>query len=170
MDRKVSDNPERELRDERSERSGFGDNYRRGLHSSAVGNAAAYGYSVTITATFGILTTRGGTLAVPQILTFVAGAVLAVALVEAVASGGFRREMGEEPSSVMALGSSISVFSVGGTLGLVFAADQLVGGFAIWPLGAFLATVAYLFIYALEIAVADAIQRRARGKGRNGES
>lgn len=103
-----------------------------------------------------------------QILAFVVGAVLAVALVEFVASSGFRHELGEEPSSVLALGSSISVFSVGGALGLVLAADQLVGGFTIWPLGSFLATVTYLFIYALEIAVADVVQRRIRGR-RGGE-
>ncbi len=157
------------MSDERSERSRFGVTYKRGLRFSAVGNSAAYGYSVTITASFGLLTMRG-TLGVGQILTFVVGAVLAVALVEAVASGGFRHEMEEEPSSIMALGSSISVFSVGSALGLVFLADSLVGGFAVWPLGSFLATVSYLSIYALEISVADAIQRRARrGEERDGE-
>lgn len=121
--------------DERADRPGFGDNYRRGLHSSAVGNAAAYGYSVTITAAFGVLSTTRGIPGAPEILGFVVGAVLAVALIEAMASGGFRHELEDEPSSVKALGSSISVFSVGGALGLVFAAEWLLRGFAIWPLG-----------------------------------
>lgn len=141
---------------------GFGTRYVRGLHSSAIGNAAAYGYSVTITATFGVLSTTRGTPGVPEILAFVAGAVLAFAVVEAAASGGYRHELEEEPSSIRALGSSISLFSVGGALGLVFAAERLVGSFVVWPLGSFLATVAYLFAFALEIAVADAIQRRTR--------
>lgn len=47
---------DRLTRDEGSERRGFSDNYLRGLHASARGNAAAYGYSVTITASFGVLT------------------------------------------------------------------------------------------------------------------
>lgn len=63
------------------DRPGFGDNYRRGLHSSAVGNAAAYGYSVTITATFGVLSATRGTPGVAQILALVVGAVVAVAMV-----------------------------------------------------------------------------------------
>jgi hypothetical protein len=134
----------------------------RGFHASATNNAAAYGYSVTITATFGVLSTTRGTPGVMQILAFVAGAVLAFAVVEAVASGGYRHEMEEEPSSIRALGSSISVFSVGGALGLVFALTWLVGGVAVWPLRSFLATVSYLLAFALEITIADVIQRRVR--------
>ncbi len=115
---------------------------------------------MTITATFGVLTTTRGTPGIVEILTFVAGAVLAFAIVEAVASGGYRHELADEPSSVRALGSSISIFSVGGALGIVFIAERLVGGFGIWPLGAFLATLTYLFAFALELAVANSIQRR----------
>lgn len=33
----------------------------------------------------------------------------------------------------------------------------------VWPLGSFMATVTYLFAFALEIAVADVIQRQVRG-------
>lgn len=157
--RRMNDDPEYGQGGE-ADRPGFADNYRRGLHSSAVGNAAAYGYSVTITATFGILSTTRGIPGAPEILAFVVGAVVAVALVEALASGGFRHEIEDEPSTVRALGSSISVTSVGGSLGIVFAAERLLGGFAIWPLGSLLATSSYLFAYALEIAVADRIRRR----------
>lgn len=153
---------------ERPERGGFGDNYLRGLRSSSIGNSAAYGYSVTITATFGVLGTTRGTPRVAEIPAFVVGAVLAVAVVNAVASGGFRHEVDEEPSSIRALGSSLSIFSVGGALGLVFVAERLSGDFSVWPVGSFLATLAYLFAFALEIAVADVIQRRIRG-GRGGE-
>lgn len=151
-----------------ADRPGFGDNYRRGLHSSAVGNAAAYGYSVTITATFGVLSATRGTPRVAEILAFVVGAVVAVALVEAVASGGFRHGLEDEPTPVKALGSSISVFSVGGALGVVFAAEWLVRGFAIWPLGSLLATTFYLFAYALEIAVADHVVSRRASNGTSG--
>lgn len=109
----MSEGGNRATRGGGTDRPGFGGSYLRGLHSSAVGNAAAYGYSVTITATFGVLSTTRGVPGVPQILAFVVGAVLAVALVEAIASGGYRHELGEEPSSIRALGSSISLFSVG---------------------------------------------------------
>jgi hypothetical protein len=62
-------------------------NYLRGLYTSARGNAAAYGYSVTITASFGILSAVVSTPRVVEIFAFAGGAVLAFALVEAFAPG-----------------------------------------------------------------------------------
>ena len=53
-------------------------------------NASAYDYSVTMTATFGILSLVTGTTTVLEIFAFAGGAVLAHALVDGVASGGFR--------------------------------------------------------------------------------
>ena len=48
-----------------AERRGLSGNYLRGLHASARGNAAAYGYSVTITASFGDLGAVVGATRVP---------------------------------------------------------------------------------------------------------
>ncbi len=143
-------------------RRSFGASYVRGLHASATSNAAAYGYSVTITATFGVLNTMRDTPGMPQILSFVVGAVLAFAVVEAAASRGYRHELEDEPSSIKALGSSISIFSVGGALGLAFVTAWMVGGLVVWPLASFLATGSYLLAFAMEITVADVIQRRVR--------
>lgn len=84
------------------------------------------------------------------------------------ASGGFRHGLEDEPSPVKALGSSISLFSVGGALGIVFVTEWLVRGFAIWPLGSFLATASYLLAYALEIAVADLVMSRRSEDGASG--
>src|SRR5215212_20012 len=135
-------------------RPGFADNYARGLRSAARNNASAYGYSVTITATFGILVT--GTTTVLEIFAFAGGAVLAYALVDAVASGGFRHgPRDEEPSEVTALGSSVSFVSVGAALAIALVEAQLLGGWPAWPLGAFSATVAYLLLLALEIGLAE---------------
>ena len=134
-------------------RPGFADNYVRGLRSAARNNASAYGYSVTITATFGILSVVTAVTTVLEIFAFAGGAVLAYALVDGVASGGFRYgPHDEEPIEVTALGSSVSFFSVGAAL-LVEA--QLLGGWPAWPLGAFSATVTYLLLLALEIGLAE---------------
>jgi hypothetical protein len=129
----------------RRSRPGFADNYVRGLRSAARNNASAYGYSVTITATFGILSVIAGTTTVLEIFAFAGGAVLAYALVDGVASGGFSHgPRDEEPSEVTALGSSVRFVSVGAALAIALVEAQLVGGWAAWPLGAFSATVAYL--------------------------
>jgi hypothetical protein len=82
--------------DDERDRRGFGDNYRRGLHDAASKNVSAYGYSVTITASFGLLTVIVGSPSAAEIFAFAGGAVLAVALVEAGASGGFRHRLQEE--------------------------------------------------------------------------
>jgi hypothetical protein len=147
-------------RESTTPRPGFADNYVRGLRSAAHNNASAYGYSVTITATFGILSVVEAATTVLEIFAFASGAVLAYALVDGVASGGFRhRPRDEEPSEVTALGSSISFVSVGVALLAALVEAQLVGGWVAWPLGAFSATVAYLLLLALEKGLAERAKR-----------
>jgi threonine/homoserine/homoserine lactone efflux protein len=69
---------------------------------------------VTITATFGVLSVVASPTTVAEIFAFAGGAVLAYAIVDGVASGGFRHgPRDEEPVEVTALGSSVSFVSVG---------------------------------------------------------
>jgi hypothetical protein len=143
------------------ERRGFGDNYLRDLHASARENVSAYGYSVTITASFGLLSVTEGSPDVSAIFLFAAGAILAVALVEAIASGGFRHRLEEGPSRVRALGGSISFLSVGLALGAVLLVDNFFGGLLAWSLGAFLATVVFLLVFALELGLAELLSGRS---------
>jgi hypothetical protein len=151
--------------DNERNRSGFGDNYRRGLHDAASKNVSAYGYSVTITASFGLLTIIVGSPSASEIFAFAGGAVLAVAVVEAGASGGFRHRLQEEPSRVRALGGSISVFSVGFALLTVLMVGRLMSGSLAWLVGSFLATLVFLLIFALEIGLAELLGGRREGTG-----
>ncbi len=98
----------------------------------------------------------------PQIFVFAAGAVAAFALVEAIASGGFRHRLSDEPSGVRALGVSFSFPSVGLALAAALAAGSLTGGLLAWPLGSFFATVVYLFVFALEMGLAEKLQPEIR--------
>ena len=74
-------------------------------------------------ARFGILAVRGAG-DVPRIFAFAAGAVVAFALLEAVASGGFRHRLGDEPGDVRAPDVSFSSPSVD----RVLVAGSLTGG------------------------------------------
>ena len=150
--------------DAEHKRRGFGHNYLHGLQHSARENVSAYGYSVTITASYGLLTVILGSPSVLEIFIFAGGAILAVALVEAIASGGFRHRLEEEPSRVRALGGSISFFSVGLALLSAVLVGRIVGGLFAWPLGSFLATLVFLLIFALEIGLAELLA------GRRGEA
>jgi hypothetical protein len=99
---------------------------------------------------------------VPEIFVFAAGAVVAFALVEAVASGGFRHRPSDEPSDVRALGVFISFPSVGLALAAALAAGSLTRGPLAWPLGSFFATVVYLFVFALKMGLAEKLQPELR--------
>jgi hypothetical protein len=100
-----------------------------------------------------------------QIFAFAADPVVAFALVEAVASGGFRHRLSDEPSEVRAIGVSFSFSSVGLALVAALTAGSLTGGLLAWPLGSFFATVVYLFIFALEMAFTDKLQPKLRDEG-----
>ena len=153
-------------------RRGFGRRYLHGLHNSARENVSAYGYSVTITASFGLLDVIVGSPRVLEVFLFAGGAVLAVALVEAGASGGFRHRLEEEPSRVQALGGSISIFSVGLALLAVLLVGRFMGGIVAWPLGSFLATLIYLLVFALELSLAEVLggRREEAGSHADGEA
>lgn len=135
-----------------------GASYLHGLNAAIRNNASAYGYSVTITATFGILSAIEGPPKVAEIFAFAAGAVVAFACVEASISRGFRSSMEDEPTTAKMLGSSISIFSIGSALLAALAAGLSLRGLVVWPPGAFLATLVYLFAFALELSVAERLR------------
>jgi hypothetical protein len=138
--------------------------YFRGLHASVRNNASAYGFSVTITATMVLLVSSLRTSSAWEVFAFAGGAVAAFALVELVVSGGYSHELEDEPSSVKDIGSSVSVISVGTAILLAYTVGRLVGGFVAWPLGSFVATVAYLFLFGVELGLIDRLRRRKGGK------
>lgn len=89
--------------------SQFTDHYVRGLGMSAHNNALAYGYSVTVTASFGVLTQTAKPVSIGRIFLFVVGASVAFAVVNAAVTRGFRTRVQTEPPVVLALATSLGV-------------------------------------------------------------
>ena len=83
--------------------------FERGVDAATRNNITAYGYSVTITAAFGILSVPQGSPGIKEILAFAGGAVIAFALIGGLVSGGFREELEDEPSPVKLLGSAFAL-------------------------------------------------------------
>ncbi len=133
---------------------GFFRLFERGVDTATRNNVTAYGYSVTITAAFALLQTSRSDTGALEIFAFAGGAVVAFAIVGAVASGGFREELEDQPSSVKALGGAFALLSVGLGLATAFVVGILVGGLVAWPVSAFSTTVAYIIAVGLELAVA----------------
>ncbi len=137
------------------EETRFRARYSRGVRTSIRNNAPAYGYSVMITSTFGVVTVEVGSPAVTEVFLFLLGAVAAVLIVEAAVSRGFRERLRGEPAEVVALGSAVGIASVGGAVGLAALAASVIGGRAAWPVGSALATAFFLLVAGLELALAE---------------
>src|SRR5918998_6601452 len=133
---------------------------RRAVGTSVHGNAPAFGFSIMITASFGVVSS----LRVPPTLTaiflFGIAAALAVGLFESAITRGFRERLDEAPQEVQLLGTAFNVFSVAAGVGVAMGTAWLVAGLIAWPLAGFLAAMSYLATESVEILLAGRLQAR----------
>ncbi len=145
---------------ERDGQPGIVHTYARGVRASLGNNAAAYAYSVTITAAFGVLTTIVGPTRLWDVFTFAFGAALAFTVTDAVASRGFRVRMRGERPEVAVLGAAMSFPSVLLAVGAAALAGQVALGTPIaWPAGSFAATVVFVLVGAVELLLGERAQQ-----------
>ncbi|MBQ0983987.1 hypothetical protein KBZ10_05505 [Streptomyces sp. F63] len=136
-----------------------------GVRASLRNNGQAYGYSVSITVAMAMLNAEARVAGVVHLISFALGAAAAFSLLQALASGRFRKPLEPEPSTVTAMGVSLSLLSVGTATLLAWACARFVGGVAAWPMASFSVSVAYLSVAGVELAVAE----RAQASSRHGE-
>lgn len=133
--------------------------YGTGVRTTLRNNATAYGFSVSITAAFGVVTSSHQQASYPlQAVLFAGGAVLAFLFVEAVAASLFRRGARGETENVVMISGAVDALSVLAAVGTA-SALSLVPSIAAWPLTAFGATFAYLLVGGVDVLVA----RKAAG-------
>ncbi|RCW43897.1 hypothetical protein DFQ14_10538 [Halopolyspora algeriensis] len=140
-----------------------GDRYRRGLMTSIVNNSSAFGFSVMITTTYGMLGTFHGSPSAFEVTLFALGAVVAVSLIEAVASNGFRRRPSTHPAEVMLLGTAANLVSVATSLAVAYAAGSWLVEPLVWPVAPLLAAAVYVLVESAELAIAEGVQQRVFG-------
>jgi hypothetical protein len=133
--------------------------YSRGVRASLGNNAAAYAYSVMITATFGVLTSILGPSAVFDVFTFAVGAATGFTITEAVASRGFRVRMRGDRPTVVVLGSAMSYPWVLLAVGAAASVAELLKTPAGWPLGSFAATIVFLLVGGIELLLGKRVER-----------
>lgn len=83
-----------------------------GLGQSLGGNATAFGYSVTITASFGAVELGRGSPRFGDLIVFGLGAVVAFGGLEGVATGGFRSPLEKGSDDVILLGFALAFVSI----------------------------------------------------------
>ena len=87
----------------------FGEPYVRGRGMATRNNGLAHGYSITATASFGVLYRSAAPATVGRMFLFVLGTGIAFAVVNALVTPGFRRRVERAPPVVMALATSFAL-------------------------------------------------------------
>ncbi|QDQ98293.1 hypothetical protein [Tomitella fengzijianii] len=137
---------------------------RRSVVTSAVNNSSAFGYSILITATFGLLQSSEGSPPAGTIMLFAVGAVLPFSILEAIASRGFRRSSRTQNEKVILLGTATNLISVAAALGAGYGTGVLLHGNVAWLVAPFVAGLVYMLVESVELAVAEAIESAAFGE------
>lgn len=133
---------------------------RVGLHTALVDNSAAFGFSITITASYGALNQLAGSPELLHITGFAVGAALAFTALQAIVSRGFRRRPGTAPREVVLLGTALDVVSVALGLGAAMLAGALLPPAAAWPFGGLAAAAVFALSQAVELMVAVRLEAR----------
>ncbi|GAB3348823.1 hypothetical protein [Modestobacter lapidis] len=129
----------------------------RGMRSTVGRESTTFGFSILVSATFGVLQVTQGTPDLPRVFLYAAGAVMSFTLLEGILSSGFRRPMPQHKTQTLALGTSMNIVSVLGALG---AASLLSASFThliVWAVAPFVAGIVYLVIESLEEALAERV-------------
>ena len=132
--------------------------YRPALRAAVAASAAPYGYTLTIWTSGAVLSHARGIPSAADALLFMAGAVVAYALVGGLALGGVPERLAPEPAHAVIWGG-LHLFSVGLAIGAATLVAHLVTSPAAWPLGGFLATALYLIASAGQLAFAHTARR-----------
>ncbi len=129
------------------------------ISTSTRGNATAFGFSITITASFGMLQTLVGSPTVAQVLLFAVAAALTIGALEATVTRGFRLRAGTAPTEVSMFGTALNFVSAAAGAAAAAGVGSLVHGTWAWPLGACVATAVFLFAESAEILLAEFVQK-----------
>jgi hypothetical protein len=138
--------------------------YLSALATALRRTALPYGYTLTVSTSGMMLTHQRGLPSVGEIFLFMIGAIAGFALlgliVSVPATAPFEPSFGDLRRTGM-----IQLLAVGGALGGATLVALIHSGSA-WPFGAFIATVPYLALATLELALSESPRRSRHGARR----
>ncbi|MFL5926874.1 MAG: hypothetical protein ACJ77E_08060 [Gaiellaceae bacterium] len=130
------------------------EHFARGLGETTRANGVAYGYSVVITTTFGVVHALDGGPSVGECLLFAIGPSIVFSVLAAVVTHGFRQRVDREPPVVMSLAVALSLLSICASLGGAILVSWATTGAVAWFFAPLVASAAYLFASGAESAIA----------------
>ncbi len=139
--------------------------YSRALEAVVRRSAIPYGYALTLWSSGAVLEHSHGTPSVGVAFLFVAGAVAGFALVASLASREPGPPLEPEHGDLIRAGF-VQALAVGlalGAAGLV----SLLNGTVVWPLGSFAATLVFLAVAGIELALSHALTERGEAERRS---
>jgi hypothetical protein len=141
----------------KEEPQGLVGHFVRGMGESTRHNSLAYGYSLALGGSFGVLTAQNRTSVASMLLFGIAGA-LPFSILNPLVTRGYSTRVEGEPPIVLSLGSSFGFVSVAGAIGAAAIVGAFLGGWVAWTVGAFCASSAYLILTGLEFVVARGLR------------
>ncbi|WP_148061582.1 hypothetical protein [Cellulomonas sp. PhB143] len=127
-----------------------------GLGLSVRGNAQAFGYSVTVTATFGAVAVRLGDPTSLQIMGFALCAVLAFSLLNVLVALQIRRDPSEavpEPARVLLIATASDLLAVAAAVGSAIGVTAWLAGGVAWFVAPLCSGLVYVVVQSAELAV-----------------
>ncbi len=129
---------------------------RERLQDSVAASAAPYGYTLTIFSTGSLASHFIGTPHLPEVLLFVAGAVLAFLSIELIAFGHLRVRLVRSPLPQQAWGHA-HLLSAGLAIFVSWVALQALDDELGWLAVGFLSTAVYLIVNAVQALLASRV-------------
>jgi hypothetical protein len=126
----------------------------RGLHASVSGNAQAFRFSITITVTYGAISSAQGSPTLPELFGFALAAVAAFSMLNLAIAAALRNaEEGGEPDRVVLVATATDVLAVGAALAAAVGIRAAFPGWGAWLLAPFCAALVYVLVQSVELAV-----------------
>jgi hypothetical protein len=128
--------------------------YLHGLKSTASGNAHAFGFSILITVSYGVVSAAAATPKPAELFGFALSAIAAFSLLNLAIALLARRPSEELDSARVKLVATATDFiAVGAGVAAAFGSTLVAYGWAVWVLAPWAAGTVYLFVQALEFAL-----------------
>jgi hypothetical protein len=142
---------------EQQEERGLVGHFVRGMGESTRHNSFAYGYSLALGGSFGVLELQNRTT-VPSLVLFGIAGALPFSILNPLVTRGYRKRVEGEPPIVLSLGSSFGFVSVAGAIGVAIFFGWVLGGWVAWLVGSFCASSTYLLLTGFEFVLARGLR------------